>query len=181
PTVISGQDSVIAMPMRCLGPAVGAALLLAAAAARADDLAPFNAAMEDVAAHHRVALGYLRTENRDLALVEIDQMKEARGAFAVRLGGGRPAQLRDNKLYVPMLVDVPPRIVTAMIMVNFGRPDIARNALQAIREEIAAVRRASGIEVLADCVLDANAAMDALFVYRHPPDWCQPATASDHA
>lgn len=169
------------MPMRCLGPAVGAAVLLAAAAARADDLAPFNAAMEDVAAHHRVALGYLRTENRDLALVEIDQMKDAWGAFAERFGGSRPAPFRDNKLYVTMLVDVPTRIVTAMIMVNFGRPDIARKALQAVREEIAAVRRASGVEVLADCVLDANAAMDALFVYRDAPDWGQPATASDIA
>src|SRR5262249_31323560 len=59
--------------------------------------------------------------------------------------------------------------------------DIARNALQAICEEIAAVRRASGVEVLADCVLDANAAMDALFVHRDSPDRGQPATASDIA
>ena len=169
------------MRMHCIGPAVGAALLFAAGAARADDLALFNAAIEDVAAHNRAAIGYLRTENRDLAMVELEQMKDAWGVFAERFGGNRPAPFRDNKLYLTMLVDVPTRIVTAMIMVNFGRPDIARNALQAIREEIAAVRRASGVEVLADCVVDANTAMDALFVYRDAPDWAQPATASNIA
>jgi hypothetical protein len=162
-----------------------AALLLAGQflgneSARAGDLALFNAAMEDVAAHNRVALGYLRTENVDLAAAELEQMKDAWGAFAERFGRDRPEQFRDNSLYVTMLVDVPTRIVTAMIMINFGRPDIARNSLQAIREELTAVRKASHAEVLADCVLDANAAMDALFVYRdNAPDWDKPETAAD--
>jgi hypothetical protein len=165
------------MRMRRISIVTAAALLLAAGAARADDLALFNAAVEDVAAHNRVALGYLRTENVDLAMVEIDQMKEAWGPFAERFGRDRPEKFRDNALYATMLVDVPTRIVTAVIMINFGRPDIAKNSLQAIREEFTAVRRASGVEVLADCVLDANAAMDALFAYRDdPPDWDRPAT-----
>jgi hypothetical protein len=177
--LISGQDSVIAMRMRWIRLAAGAALLLCGGGARADDLALFNAAMEDVAAHNRAALGYLRTENIDLATAELERMKDAWGAFAEHYGGNRPAPFRDNKLYVTMLVDVPTRIVTAMIMVNFGRPDIARNSLQAIREEITAMRRSSGVEVLADCVLDANAAMDALFIFRDPPDWSQPSTAAE--
>jgi hypothetical protein len=179
--LISGQDSVIAMRMRWIRLAAGAALLLCGSGARADELALFNAAMEDVAAHNRVALGDLRTENVDLATVELERMKDAWGAFAERFGGSRPAPFRDNKLYVAMLVDVPTRIVTAMIMVNFGRPDVARNSLQAIREELTAMRRESGVEVMADCVLDANAAMDALFVYRDPPDWDRPATPGDIA
>jgi hypothetical protein len=71
-----------------------------------------------------------------------------------------------------MLVDVPTRIVAAMIMVNFGRPDVAADSLQAIRQELSAVRRRSGVELMADCVLDANAAMEALLVDRDdPPDW----------
>ena len=81
------------------------------------------------------------------------------GAFAEKFSGNRPEPFRDNKLYVTMLVDVPTRIVTAMIMINFGRPDIARNSLQAIREEMSAVRRASGVEVLADCVSISKHAM----------------------
>ena len=163
--------------------ALGAALALASGAltdarARADDLALFNTAIEDVAAHNRVALGYLRTENNDLALVELDGMKTAWSAFAEKFSGNRPAPFRDNKLYVTMLVDVPTRIVTAMIMVNFDRPDIARSSLQAIREELAAVRKESGVAVCADCVLDANAAMDAVARDRDGPiDWNDTAAA----
>ncbi len=43
----------------------------------AADLAEFNAAVEDVSAHNRVAIGYLRTENVDLAALEIDRMRIA--------------------------------------------------------------------------------------------------------
>src|SRR5262249_34361403 len=104
------------------------------------------------------------------------------GAFAEKFGGNRPAQLRDSPLYVNMLVDVPTRIVTALIMINFGRPQIATNSLEAIREEMSAVRRAGGVTVLADCVLDSHAAMEALALYRDTvPDWNAPATLADIA
>ena len=170
------------MRLRWISIATSAVLLVGAHGASADDLALFNAAMEDVASHNRIAIGYLRNENIDLAVVELEQMKDAWGAFAEKFGRDRPAPFRDNTLYVTMLVDVPTRIVTANIMINFGRPDIARNSLQAIREEISAVRRESGVAVLADCVLDANVAMDALYVYRdHAPDWDDPAAAPDIA
>ncbi len=162
--------------------ATSALLLLGASAARADDLALFNAAVEEFAAHNRAAIGYLRSDNTDGALVELNHMKDFWGSFAERFGGNRPAPFRDNKLYVTMLVDVPTRIVTALIMVNFGRPEIARGSLQGIREEMSAVRRASGVEVLADCVLDANTAMKALrTVADAPPDWDKPETAADIA
>jgi len=158
--------------------ATSALLLLGAGAARADELALFNAAVEEFASHNRAAIGYLRSENTDLALVELDRMKEFWGSFAERFGGHRPAPFRDNKLYVTMLVDVPTRIVTAMIMVNFGRLDIARGSLQGIREEMSAVRRASGVEVLADCVIDTNTAMGALRTVADAPDWDKPDIAA---
>jgi len=169
------------MVVRWIGMA-GAALVASLGGARADELALFNTAMEDVASHNRGAIGYLRNENLDLAVVELDRMKDSWGAFAERFSGNRPEPFRDNKLYVTMLVDVPTRIVTAMIMINFGRPDVAKNSLEAIRDEISAVRRASHAEVLADCVLDSHAAMEALSLYRDKvPDWNDPATSSDIA
>ncbi len=177
-----GQQSVNRMGLRGICMAASLALLAGVGAARAEDLALFNAAMEDVASHNRVAIGYLRNGNFDLAAVELERMKESWSAFAERFGGNRPEPFRDNKLYVTMLVDVPTRIVTAMIMINFGRPDIARNSLEAIRDEMSAVRRASGVEVLADCVLDSHAAMAAFDVYREKaPDWDDAATSADIA
>jgi hypothetical protein len=43
------------------------ALSLWASAALGGDLTDFNAAVESAAAHNRVAIGYLRTGNTDLA------------------------------------------------------------------------------------------------------------------
>ena len=147
-------------------------LALTASPAGADELALFNAAVEEAASHNRVALGYLRTENVDLAAIELGRLREAWSALATRFGKTPPAALRDNPLYITTLVDVPVRVIAAAMMIDMGRPDIARDSLLAIRTGISAMRRASHIEVLADCVLDANGAMDALFVYRDsPPDW----------
>jgi len=179
---MSGQHSVIAMRRRLISVATAVALLLTAKPMLADDLAGFNAAIEDVASHSRAALGYLHNRNGDLAAVELERMRDAWGAFAERFGRDRPERFRANARYVTMLVDVPTRIVAATIMINFGRPDVAAGSLHAIRQELSAVRRGSGVELLADCVLDANAAMEALLVYQDaPPDWDRPAAVTDFA
>ena len=179
---MSGQHSVIAMRRRLISVATAVALLVATGPMLADDLAGFNAAIEDVASHSRAALGYLHNRNGDLAAVELERMRDAWGAFAERFGRDRPERFRANARYVTMLVDVPTRIVAATIMINFGRPDVAAGSLHAIRQELSAVRRGSGVELLADCVLDANAAMEALLVYQDaPPDWDRPAAVTDFA
>ncbi len=179
---MSGQHSVIAMRRRLISVATAVALLVATGPMLADDLAGFNAAIEDVASHSRAALGYLHNRNGDLAAVELERMRDAWGAFAERFGRDRPERFRANARYVTMLVDVPTRIVAAAIMINFGRPDVAAGSLHAIRQELSAVRRDSGVELLADCVLDANAAMEALVVYQDaPPDWDRPAAVTDFA
>ncbi|HET7804564.1 MAG TPA: hypothetical protein VFL53_10005, partial [Pseudolabrys sp.] len=51
--------------------------------------------------------------------------------------------------------------------------------LNAIRKDFYDLRKASGVVVLADCVRDANAAMDALMVYNDRAlDWSTPDMAS---
>lgn len=149
-----------------------AALVLNVGIVSADDLKLFNAAVEEFAAHQRVAIGYLRTENVELAAIELERMREAWDSLTERFGKDRPAAFRDNPHYTIALVDIPTRLVGASLMITMGRPDLARDALGAVRKKLSALRRASGIAVLADCILDANAAMDALIIYRdQPPDW----------
>ncbi|HEY4774742.1 MAG TPA: hypothetical protein VIH40_07970 [Xanthobacteraceae bacterium] len=163
---------------------IGAVLigLTLCGSARADDLDDFNAAVEAAAAHNRVALGYLRTDSVDLAVIELERMKEAWAALTGRFGSHRPAVFRDNPLYAETLVDVPVRIVAALLVLDMGRTDLARDSLQAVRRSLSAMRRASGVEVLADCVLDANAAMAAfLALDNSPPDWGNPQTAAEVA
>jgi hypothetical protein len=165
---------------RCGLLAVLAAFVLAPLPATADDLADFNAAVERAAAHNRVALGYLRTQTFDLASYELVRMKDAWGDLTGQFGGSPPAKLRDSPHYTEVLVDVPTRIVTAMIMLDLGRAEIAANSLQAIRLELSNMRRESGIEILADCVLDYSAVLAVFVAYDDaPPDFARPEMAAE--
>jgi hypothetical protein len=112
-------------------------LLALVATARADG---FNAAVEDAASHNRAALAYLREERISLALLEIDRLRESFGLLSERYGKERPAAHRDNPDYVTMLVDVPLRMVTAHMMINFGRLAIAYNSLVAVCGSLNALR-----------------------------------------
>jgi hypothetical protein len=144
--------------------------------ALAGELADFNAAVEKAVSHHRVALGYLRTGNNDLAAREIAHMKLAWSAVVDRFGAKRPDAFDGNEHYVATLTDVSTRIVAATIMLDSGRPDSARGSLLPVREALSKLRRSSGIYLLPDCVLEANVAMDALFAFRdEPPDWSKPS------
>lgn len=152
------------------------AMMAASDVARADDLSTFHAAIEEFSAHNRVAIGYLRTDNAELAALEIERMREAWGDVVARFGKTPPAAFKDNPLWVTTFVDVPTRLVGVSLMMTMGRPPLAANGLVAIREELSALRRASGIEVLADAVLDANSAMAALAPFTDKaPDWSVPA------
>ena len=121
----------------------------------AGDLAEFNAAVEEVSAHNRVAIGYLRTENVDFAALEIDRMRNAWVTFTERFAGNRPDVFEGNPHYNNLFTVVNARLVGVDLMLKTGRFDAARNGLNAIRKEFYDLRKASGVVVLADCVRDS--------------------------
>ncbi len=142
--------------------------LLAAAPVRADDLADFNAAVEAAESHNRVAIGYLRTGNIDLASLEIDRLRQTWG----KIGNLKRPEIFERNLYVAKLTDIGMRLVTADLMLNSGRPDSARQALEAVRADLYDLRKSAGVAVLADCIRDSSAAAEALMVYDgHHLDW----------
>jgi hypothetical protein len=150
---------------------LGLVLWAASGAARADDVADFNAAVEAAEAHNRVAIGYLRTGNTDLASVEIDRLREAWG----KVGSVKRPAVFDSGLYVGMLTNASMRLVTADMLLNSGRPDNARQALEAIRTDFYNLRKSAGIVVLPDCILDANKAAADFMAYDTPDlDWSKP-------
>lgn len=152
-------------------------LLLTAVPARADDLDDFNAAVEAASAHNRVAIGYLRTGNTDLAALEVDRLREAWGRVGARK---RPAVFKDGTLYITAMTDIATRLISADMMLNMGKPDIARQALIGVRDNLYTLRKSAGVVVLADCVYDANAEMDALMAFNDRAlDLGKPETAAD--
>ena len=148
------------------------ALALYGGVARGDDLADFNAAVEAVSAHNRVAIGYLRTGNADLASLEIDRLRDFWNRLNERFSGNRPNAFEGNALYGKLFTAVNARLVGADIMLKTGRLDAASDALNSVRGDLYDLRKASGVVVLADCVRDANATMDALMIYNDRAiDW----------
>jgi len=151
------------------------ALLAAPCAASAGDLAEFNAAVEKAAGHNRVAIGYLRTGNIDLASIELDRLRDAWAKLAARFAGKAPDAFADNALYGTTFVNISARLVAADMMLKSGRADAASQPLTAIRGDLYDLRKSAGIVVLADCVRDANAIADALMLYNdNALDWNKP-------
>jgi hypothetical protein len=145
--------------------AIAGFMMCAVVPANASDLADFNALMEGVASHSRVAIGYLRTENTDLASVELDRTRDAWGKLMQRFGGHRPDVFEGSRLYHNFMTGVSARLVATSLLMNAGRPDAAMDSLNRLRDDVHALRQESGIIVLADCVREANLAMDALMAY----------------
>ena len=153
------------------------ALVAGAAAAKAGDLEDFNALVEQAQSHNRVAIGYLRTGNLDLALLEIDRLRDAWGAFEQRFAGKPPDAFNGIALYGTLWTGMNARFVAIDLMITMGKPDAVRQSLEAIRGDLYDLRKAAGVAVLADCVRDGNAAMDALTVYDDRAlDWTKPET-----
>jgi len=152
--------------MRLKALAVLIAVFAAASPARADDLADFNAAIESVSAHNRVAIEYLRNGNADLAGLELDRMREAWAKVGARK---RPDVFAGDPLYTVVMTDIATRLVTADLMLNVGRPENARQSLLGIRKDIYDLRKSANIVVLADCIRDANEVMDKLMAYHGRP------------
>jgi len=149
-----------------------ASAVLCSTAGQADDLSDFNAAIESASAHNRVAIGYLRTGNADLASIEIDKLRDSWIRLTERFSGNRPDAFANNPLYGKLFTGVNARLVGADLMLKTGRLDAARNSLDAIRGDLYELRKASRVVVLADCIRDANTAMDALMVYNDRTlDW----------
>ncbi len=145
--------------------------------ARAGDLADFNTAVEAVSGHNRVAIGYLRTGNIDLASLEIDRLRDAWRRLTARFSGHPPDAFADNPLYPKLFTVIDARLVGTDMMLNNGRPKNAQQSLIAIRDDLHKLRKASGIVVLADCIGDTNKAFAALVVYnKRDLDWNKPET-----
>lgn len=154
-----------------------ALLLIASSAAYGDDLADFNDAVERAASHNRVADGYLRTGNVDLASLELDRLRDEWAALTQKFGGKRPAAFKDGTLYTTTLLKISTGLVGADMMLQSGRIEAARAALDGMRRDLYELRKSAGVVVLADCVRDVNKIADAIMVYNDRNlDWANPDT-----
>lgn len=109
---------------------------------------PLPAAQESVLTERRIAAGYIRTGNGDLAALALERLAKA-------LQGSPDATLASEALTAIDAADLPR----------------AAALVEQLGDRLAAERRHVGIRVFADCVREASAAYQTLDVYRaRPPD-----------
>jgi hypothetical protein len=148
----------------------------------AGELADFNAAVEQASIPLRAALEQLNAGDTGAARTEVERMRAAWATLVDRFGARPPDAFDGNELYATTLTDVSTRIANALKAIKAHRFDEARATLLGIRTALSQMRRASGIVVLADCILDANAALEAFAAYKDkPPDWSKTETRFDVA
>lgn len=97
-----------------------------------DDLALFQAAVAETEGRNRAALVAIADRDRPRAKAELAGLRDAFGRLAERFGKTRIIALRGETEGVTLLVDLPMRIVTAQMMVDFGRADVATSSLVAV-------------------------------------------------
>jgi hypothetical protein len=135
---------------------------LSAGPARADDVADFNAMTEIFAQHGRAALSDLRRRDAARLAADLDEMRHVWADIDARFGKARPEPFRRDDEFQTLLVDVAVRLVGTELVLSMGNATAVQRSLTGIRNALSSLRRHHGIEVLADCILDANDAFATL-------------------
>jgi hypothetical protein len=104
--------------------------------ARADELADFQAAIAQASAQYRVAMTTLETRGREETAAAVQRFRESWQVVSDRRGSNRPAAFTDAEQYAAMFVLVDARIVGALIVIDIGSRDAARDALAPIAETL---------------------------------------------
>ncbi|RAI44960.1 hypothetical protein [Rhodoplanes roseus] len=97
-----------------------------------DDAALYNAAVAEAEGRNRAAIAAISGGDPARARVELAALREAFGRLVERWGKTRLAAVKGEPDGVTIMVDLPMRVVTAQMMIDFGRPDIATSSLVAV-------------------------------------------------
>lgn len=140
-----------------------AALGLVVGHALAAELTPeLRTAIDGFSAHRRVAMGYLRTDNSELAAIEIEQMRD-RWQEDVR---SIPPGVLNDRALVGALAATEQAILGTLAAANNGELTAAQRLLDHAAQPLQAWRRANGIRLFSDCIAEAAETYGRLDVYR---------------
>ena len=118
------------------------ALILAAAplVAGADDLKDLADAVERAELQYRIALRTLESSGREQTAAEVRLFREALQDAISRLDGQRPPKSESDDSYAGTMLQIDMAIVGALIVIDIGSREAAREALTPIGERLAKLR-----------------------------------------
>ena len=129
----------------------------------------FHAALTEADRSYRSASFYLRTGNPGVAAMELQTLSEKWQSLSRTFNDHPPEIYVNDPAWAETLGQIGHRIDAALANAVTGKIKAARGKLDPIRAALTNLRRRNGIFIFADCVEEANQAMDALYVYRHRP------------
>jgi hypothetical protein len=116
-----------------------------ALAAAADELADFHAAVAQASAQYRLAMTTLDTRGREETSAAVQRFRETWQVVIDRHAANRPAPPAgddgdDGDEYAGMFMQVDARIVGALIVIDIGSREAARDALAPIADTLSRLR-----------------------------------------
>jgi hypothetical protein len=103
---------------------------------RADELADFHAAVAQASAQYRIAMATLEARGRDETAAAVHQFRQAWQTIIDRFGANPPAAFAEDEQYAGMFLQVDMRLVSALIVIDIGSREAARDALAPIQETL---------------------------------------------
>jgi hypothetical protein len=129
--------------------------------------ANLQALFENFHALRRTAIEYLRTENTDLALIEIDRLQARLSADTETLASDASAQPGLGKA----MAEAAAAVTASSEAAERGEHEAARNSLEQAAAPLRQWRQGRGMRIFADCIAEAGQAYEQLDVFRSdPPD-----------
>jgi hypothetical protein len=107
-----------------------------AMAASADELADFHAAIVQASGQYRLAMTALELSGREQTAAAVGRFRESWQIVIDRFASNRPALFADHDRYGTILMQVDTRIVGALIVIDVGSREAAREALAPIAETL---------------------------------------------
>jgi len=112
------------------------ASLLLTAAAHADDLADFHAAVDEAMADYRTAMATLETQSQQETSAAVNQLRHTWQSINTRFGHDRPAAFADDEQYSSMFTLIDMRLVGVLLTIDMGNRDAARAGLAPIEDTL---------------------------------------------
>lgn len=127
-----------------------------------------RAILEQVQTHRRVALGYLQTGNADLALVEMDRLRD----LLKSQGAGQPWA---EPALTAALARARTQVEQSIKAAEGGELERAGTLMTEASGPLDSWRRDAGLPLFSDCIAKASNAYEALDAYRrNRPDLSYP-------
>lgn len=145
--------------------ALVAAFLLQPLAAPAAGFSEVLDLLREAARAGRAASHYARTENPDLAAVELERAAAAWREIRKAVEAGAPEPFADPA-FADEVAAFGDALEDATAALDGGDPASAHARLEEALARLATARRARGIAFWADCIVEMNAAMDRLWRWR---------------